>query len=56
VTHFQVIEETKRSLHDAFCVVRNLIRDSRVVYGGGASELACSIAVAKEADKARELA
>jgi T-complex protein 1 subunit epsilon len=48
---FKVIEETKRSLHDAFCVVRNLIRDNKIVYGGGASELACSIAVAKEADK-----
>lgn len=46
-----VIEETKRSLHDAFCVVRNLIRDEKIIYGGGAAELACSIAVAKEADK-----
>lgn len=46
-----VIEETKRSLHDAFCVVRNLIRDSNIVYGGGSAELACSIAVAQEADK-----
>jgi len=46
-----VIEETKRSLNDAFCVVRNLLRDSRVVYGGGSSELSCSIAVAAEADK-----
>uniref|UniRef100_A0A915LZZ8 T-complex protein 1 subunit epsilon n=1 Tax=Meloidogyne javanica TaxID=6303 RepID=A0A915LZZ8_MELJA len=46
-----VIEEAKRSLHDAFCVVRNLIRDDKIVYGGGAAELACSIAVAQEADK-----
>ncbi|KAI3422023.1 T-complex protein 1 subunit epsilon [Globodera pallida] len=46
-----VIEETKRSLHDAFCVVRNLIRDNKVVYGGGAAELACAIAVAEEADR-----
>lgn len=50
---YQVIEETKRSLHDAFCVVRNLIRDEKIIYGGGAAELACSIAVAKEADKVR---
>lgn len=27
-----IIDEAKRSLHDAMCVVRNLIRDSRVVY------------------------
>jgi len=45
-----IVEEAKRSLHDAMCVVRNLIRDSRVVYGGGAAEIACSLAVSKYAD------
>ncbi|KFY91804.1 hypothetical protein V500_04470 [Pseudogymnoascus sp. VKM F-4518 (FW-2643)] len=40
-----IIDEAKRSLHDALCVVRNLVRDNRVVYGGGAAEIACSIAV-----------
>ena len=35
-----IIEETKRSLHDAICVARNLIRDNSVVYGGGAAEIA----------------
>ena len=49
----QIIEEAKRSLHDALCVIRNLVRDSRIVYGGGASELACSLEVAKQADKVR---
>nr|VZI49166.1 unnamed protein product [Spirometra erinaceieuropaei] len=46
-----IVDEAKRSLHDALCVVRNLVRDSRVVAGGGACELACSIAVASEADR-----
>ncbi|VDD87349.1 unnamed protein product [Enterobius vermicularis] len=46
-----IIEEAKRSIHDALCVVRNLVRDSRIVYGGGAAEISCSIEVAKEADK-----
>merc|ERR1719419_231441 len=46
-----VVEEAKRSLHDAICVVRNLVRDNRVVYGGGAAEMTCSLHVAKEADK-----
>lgn len=46
-----IIEEAKRSLHDALCVVRNLIKDNRVVYGGGAAEVACALEVAKEADK-----
>lgn len=38
-----IIEEAKRSLHDSLCVLRNLIRDNRVVYGGGSCELSCSI-------------
>jgi hypothetical protein len=29
-----VVDEAKRSLHDAMCVTRNLIRDNRIVYGG----------------------
>uniref|UniRef100_A0A7S2UFZ6 T-complex protein 1 subunit epsilon n=1 Tax=Attheya septentrionalis TaxID=420275 RepID=A0A7S2UFZ6_9STRA len=45
-----VVEEAKRSLHDAMCVVRNLIKDNRVVYGGGSAEIACSIAVSKYAE------
>jgi T-complex protein 1 subunit epsilon len=45
-----IVEEAKRSLHDAMCVVRNLIRDNRVVYGGGSAEIACSIAISKFAD------
>ncbi|GAA5834617.1 hypothetical protein JCM9279_007061 [Rhodotorula babjevae] len=46
-----IIDEAKRALHDALCVVRNLVRDSRVVYGGGAAEIACSLAVAAAADQ-----
>lgn len=45
-----MIEEAKRSLHDAICMVRNLIRDSRIVYGGGSAELAASSAVLHLAD------
>lgn len=46
-----IVAEGVRALHDSICVVRNLIRDSRVVYGGGAAELTCSIAVNSAADK-----
>ncbi|XP_055707752.1 T-complex protein 1 subunit epsilon [Phlebotomus papatasi] len=46
-----VIAEAKRSLHDALCVVRSLIKDSRIVYGGGAAEISCAVAVAREADQ-----
>lgn len=46
-----IAAEGVRALHDSICVVRNLIRDNRVVYGGGASELTCSLAVSEAADK-----
>ena len=46
-----VVEEAKRALHDALCVVRNLVRDNRIVYGGGACEISCAIEVTKEANK-----
>ncbi len=46
-----IIDEAKRSLHDALCVVRNLVKDNRIVYGGGASEIACSLAVEDAAVK-----
>uniref|UniRef100_A0A7S0SVG4 T-complex protein 1 subunit epsilon n=1 Tax=Chromulina nebulosa TaxID=96789 RepID=A0A7S0SVG4_9STRA len=45
-----IVEEAKRSLHDAMCVVRNLIRDNRVVYGGGSAEISCALAVSSYAD------
>jgi len=47
----QIIDEAKRSLHDAMCAIRNMIKDNRVVYGGGATEIACSLAVSQAADK-----
>ena len=42
-------------MHDALCVVRNLVKDNRVVYGGGAAEIACSLAVEEAAVKVRSL-
>jgi len=50
-----IIEEAKRSMHDALCVVRNLVRDNRVVYGGGAAEISCSLAVSKQADNIKTI-
>ncbi|KAG5550406.1 hypothetical protein RHGRI_015383 [Rhododendron griersonianum] len=46
-----MIEETKRSIHDALCVARNLIRNNSIVYGGGAAEISCSLAVEAAADR-----
>jgi len=50
-----IVDEAKRSMHDALCVVRNLVRDNRVVYGGGASEISCALAVSKEADNIKTI-
>jgi T-complex protein 1 subunit epsilon len=45
-----VVDEAKRCLHDANCCVRNLIRDPRVVPGGGATEIAACLAIQAAAD------
>merc|ERR1711871_8618 len=45
-----MVDEAKRSIHDAVCVARNLVIDNRVVYGGGAAEIACSLSVQEAAD------
>jgi len=46
-----ICDEAKRCFFDALCVVRNMIKDNNVVGGGGATELACAIEVAKKADE-----
>jgi len=46
-----IVEEAKRSLHDALCATRNLIRNNTIVYGGGSTEISCSLAVSQAADK-----
>lgn len=46
-----IIDEAIRSIHDAMCVVRNLIKTSKIVYGGGAPEIACSLAINSAADE-----
>lgn len=50
-----IVKEAERSMHDALCVVRNLVRDGRIVYGGGAAEIACSLAVAEHADEVKDI-
>lgn len=46
-----VVDEAKRSIHDSLCVIRNLVKDNKVIVGGGASELNCSIHLRKQADE-----
>jgi T-complex protein 1 subunit beta len=45
----QILDEAERSLHDALCVLTSTVRESRIVYGGGNSEMVMSCAVMKEA-------
>lgn len=35
----RIVDEAERALHDAFCVVRNVIVDGRMLAGGGAPEI-----------------
>lgn len=50
-----IVDEAKRSIHDALCVIRNIVRDNRIVYGGGAPEIAACLAVQEAADKISSL-
>lgn len=50
-----IIDEAKRALHDAMCVVRSLAKDNRVVYGGGAADICASLAVGRSADEVATL-
>jgi T-complex protein 1 subunit epsilon len=46
-----IIDEAHRSMHDALCVIRNLVREPRVIVGGGAAELSASIFIKAKADE-----
>ncbi|KAG5860092.1 t-complex protein 1 subunit epsilon [Encephalitozoon hellem] len=46
-----VIEEAKRSVRDALCAVRNILTNDRIVYGGGSSEMSCSLALERVAEE-----
>jgi chaperonin GroEL (HSP60 family) len=47
----RVVDEIERSIHDALCVVRDVVRDPRVVAGGGSIEAEISKHVRKFSDK-----
>lgn len=44
-----ILEEAERSLHDALCVLVSTIKNTKVVYGGGHSEMTMSSACDKYA-------
>ena len=45
----QILDEAERSLHDALCVLTATVKESRIVYGGGCSEVAMACAIMKSA-------
>lgn len=45
-----VIDEAERSIHDALCVVRSLVKEKFLIAGGGAPETEISIQLTKEAE------
>ncbi|RDD41150.1 T-complex protein 1 subunit beta [Trichoplax sp. H2] len=47
----QILDEADRSLHDALCVLTQTIKETRVVYGGGCSEMLMANAVSELAAK-----
>lgn len=47
----QIIDEAERSLHDALCVLAATVKESRIVYGGGCSEMHMACAVNEVAAK-----
>merc|ERR1711936_1213447 len=43
----QILDEAERSLHDALCVLQQTVKETRIVYGGGCSEVCMANAVNK---------
>lgn len=44
-----VLDEAERSLHDALCVVRSLVKSRQMLVGGGAAEMEISLRLAEYA-------
>jgi thermosome len=44
-----IIDEVERAIHDALCVVRNVVQDQKIVGGGGAPEIETAIQLRKYA-------
>lgn len=47
----QILDEAQRSIHDVLCVLATVVKDPRLVYGGGASEMLMADAVEKLAHR-----
>lgn len=47
----QILDEAQRSIHDVLCVLSRVVKEPRIVYGGGSSEMLMADAVEKLAHK-----
>lgn len=47
----QILDEAERSLHDALCVLTSTVKEPRIVYGGGCSEMLMANAVSNLAQQ-----
>ncbi|KAF8743317.1 folding of proteins upon ATP hydrolysis, partial [Rhizoctonia solani] len=47
----QMVDEAERSLHDALSVLSQTVKETRIVLGGGCSEMLMAVAVDEEAKK-----
>ncbi|XP_067142299.1 T-complex protein 1 subunit beta [Centruroides vittatus] len=47
----QILDEAERSLHDALCVLSQTVKETRIVYGGGSSEMLMANAIMHLAEK-----
>ncbi|KAL7514694.1 hypothetical protein ACHAXN_012076 [Cyclotella atomus] len=46
-----VLDEAERSLHDALCILQATVKDPRIIYGGGCTEILMAQAVDRLAEK-----
>ena len=46
-----ILDEVDRSIHDALCVLTTTVKNKRVVWGGGNSEMQMAAACDEEAKK-----
>jgi len=47
----RIVDEAERSIHDALCVVRDVVEEPKIVYGGGAPEMEIARRLKEYADK-----
>lgn len=47
----QILDESERSLHDALCVLQQTVKETRIVFGGGSSEMLMANAVQELASR-----